>query len=365
MRHLFVALCGLSLFSVACKSTESAEEKQTPLSAVTEAVDAGVVAEKAPPPEPKVELPPNPALPTRPALFPDVHAPDDNATTPDRVALGHELFFDKRLSKDGSMACVQCHLPEKAWTSGNALDAKVGGAVNKRNSPSVVNLGAHHAFYWDGRMPTMEAVCNAAWKGQLGADPAAIASTLAADPVTKAKFMRAYGQPPNADNIPKAFAAFLRTLEHGNAPFDAFEAGDKKAISADAQKGWELFKNKGCTLCHAPPLFTDFQFHNVGVQYQKPEAERDPGHKDATKDDADFGKFRTPGLRGVELTAPYFHDGSVASLAEAIDYMAAGFNAHPKLDEKLKKQKLSKQEKAQLEAFLKSLTGKSTFTGAP
>jgi cytochrome c peroxidase len=329
-------------------------------------VDAGTPEPQAPPP-PKVELPPAPEIPLPPPHLSDVEDSKDNPMTPEKVALGHQLFFDPRLSKDDSKACVGCHVPEKGWTSGNALDAKVGGAMNKRNAQTVVNLAYHSSFYWDGRMPTLEAVCNAAWKGQLGADPAAIASKLNANDVYNAEFHRAFKEGATAENIPKALAAFLRALKNGNAAWDKYEAGEKKAVSADAVKGFEVFKKAGCINCHVPPHFTDFDFHNVGVGSDKPEAERDPGRKDATKAEADFGKFKTPTLRNIALTGPYFHDGSGKDLEAAIEWMGGGFakGKPANIDEKLKAQKLSKKELGQVKAFLESLTGESTFTAAP
>jgi cytochrome c peroxidase len=312
----------------------------------------------APPPEPKVELPPAPPLPASPLGLPTLLGPEDNPTTAEKAALGHALFFDARLSKDGSMACVACHLIEKAYTSGAAVDAKVGGALNTRNAPSMLNVGYHSSFYWDGRQPTLEAVSNAAWKGQLGADPQAVAATLNAVPAYRASFQRAFGEDATAANIPKALAAWLRALQSGNSPWDRAQAGDAKALSTDAQAGFALFTKKGCASCHVPPLFTDSDFHNVGLG-------DDPGRKDATKDDADFGRFKTPSLRNVALTGPYFHDGKTATLDEAIAVMARGGQKNPRLDPKLKPQTLSKREAAQLKAFLESLTGESTYSSAP
>jgi cytochrome c peroxidase len=360
------ALAVTVLFLAACpKEVPPSETK----SAAAEPVDAGAAAPAEPeqPPAPKVQLPPAPEIPLAPAHLSDVEDSKDNPTTAEKVALGHQLFFDPRLSKDGSMACANCHVPEKNWASSNPVDAKVGGAMNKRNSPTVVNLAYHSSFYWDGRMPTLEAVCNAAWKGQLGADPASVAAKLNGNATYNALFHRAFKEDATTDNIPKAFASFLRVLKEGNAPYDKTEAGDKKATSADAQKGWELFKKSGCIACHIPPLFTDFDFHNVGVGADKPEAERDPGRKDATKADADFGKFKTPTLRSVALSAPYFHDGHAKTLEEAIDWMTDGFSKVKgvKVDERLKPQKLSKKDKAQLKAFLESLTSETTFTAKP
>ncbi|MFZ5468120.1 MAG: cytochrome c peroxidase [Myxococcota bacterium] len=315
---------------------------------------------------PTEALPSAPPLPAVPTGLPPLEEPATNPTTPEKVALGHLLFFDKRLSKDGSMACEGCHHIEQAYTSGQAVDAKVGGAKNKRNAPTVGNIGYHASFYWDGRMPTLEAVSNAAWKGQLGADPATIATQLNVLPAYRAHFHRAFGQQATAENIPQALAAFLRALKSGAAPFDKLEAGDAKAVSAEARQGFEVFKNAGCALCHAPPLYTDHMFHNVGVGWDpKTKKFSDEGQKDATKDEKDAGKFKTPPLRDIAKTAPYFHDGSAKTLDAAIDFMLKGGVKNPNLDEKLKPQKLSKKDRAALEAFLQSLSGEYTFTRAP
>jgi cytochrome c peroxidase len=230
--------------------------------------------------------------------------------------------------------------------------------MNKRNSPSVLNLGFHTSYYWDGRMPTLEACANAAWKGQLGADPVATAKALNEVPVYKAMFERAFGEPATADNVPKAFAAFFRSLNSGNSAWDRAQAKEKNAMSAEATEGFKLFNSKGCVTCHVPPLFTNFEFENVGLG-------DDPGRKDATKADADAGKFKVPSLRNVALTAPYFHDGQTKTLEEAIAFMAKGGNKNPNLSAKLKPQKLSAKEAKALKAFLESLTGESSYTAEP
>jgi cytochrome c peroxidase len=345
---LFAGSVVVGLIAVSCKTVE------TPPPAPP------VAAEPAPtpPPEPKVELPPAPALPGLPLGLSEVNAPADNPQTPEKAELGWMLFFDKRLSKDGSQACESCHHIERAYTSGLALDAKVGGAMNKRNAPQMSNLGGHPGFYWDGRAPTLEAVSSAAWKGQLGADPAATARALNEVPVYRALFLRAFGEQANKDTVPQALASFLRALRSGNSAWDRAQAGDKKALSRDALAGFKVFTAKGCVVCHVPPLFTDLDFHNAGLG-------EDPGRKDATKADADLGRFKTPSLRNVALTAPYFHDGSAATLADAIAVMARGGNKNPNLDPKLKPQRLSPREARSLQAFLESLTGESTYPAAP
>lgn len=350
VRMLRTALALTALALASCKTTE------TPPPAPPE--KPATAAPPAAPPAPKVELPPAPPLPAAPQGVPAAAAPEDNPTTAEKAELGWLLFFDQRLSKDGSMACAQCHHIDKAYTSGNAVDAKVGGALNVRNSPTMLNLGFHSSFYWDGRMPTLEAVSNAAWKGQLGADPATVAASLDAVPGYKARFERAFGEPATATNVPKALAAWFRALQSGNSAWDKAQAGDAAALSAQAKEGEKLFGSKGCVTCHVPPFFTDFDFHNVGVG-------ADPGRKDATKEDADTGKFKTPTLRNVALTAPYFHDGHAATLGEAIALMAKGGNKNPHLSPKLKAQKLSAKEAAALEAFLQALTGESTYAAEP
>jgi len=162
-----------------------------------------------------------------------------------------------------------------------------------------------------------------------------------------------------------AMAAFLRALKTGNSKWDKFEQGEGDAVSMEARRGYRVFQNARCTLCHVPPLYTDSQFHNVGVGFDKPEAERDHGRMDATKDAKDDGKFKTPGLRDVAKTGPYFHDGSVATLSEAIDFMVKGGIKNPNRDEKLKPSRLSARDRKALQAFLESLTGTATFTKAP
>lgn len=338
----------------------------TPAPAPPASPEGGAMPAAAPAPkEPLPELAPAPTLPTMPAGLQEFTDSTDNPTTAEKVALGHILFFDKRLSKDDSMACTGCHYPDKAWTDDRAVSPKVGGAMNKRNAPTMLNIGYHATFYWDGRMPTLEAVSNAAWKGQLGADPKAVATKLNAIPKYRAYFQRAFKEDATADNIPKAFAAWLRTLKSGSSPWDKAENGDAKAVSKEAKRGFEVFKTAGCTLCHAPPMYTDYQFHNVGIGSDKPEAERDHGRTDATKDAKDEGKFKTPTMRDLATTGPYFHDGSVKTLDEAIDLMAAGGKKNPNLDEKLKPAKLNKKDKAAIKAFLESLTGEHTFRGPP
>jgi cytochrome c peroxidase len=334
-----------------------------PVPSPSAVIDAGVAAvEAAKASIEGVLLPPAPPLPETPAFLGPVEDPKDNPTTPEKAALGHKLFFDKRMSKSGQMSCESCHHPDRAWTSGEALDKKDGGKMNVRNAPTMENLAYHqNGFYWDGRMPTLEKVSNAAWTGQLGADPKEIAARLNAIARYRAEFRRAFCEDATPENAPKALAAFLRALKGGNAPWDKFEQGDKKAVSSQARRGREVFENVAhCTLCHVPRLYTDAQFHAVGAG-----ASEDHGRMDATKDPKDDGKFKTPTLRDIAKTAPYFHDGSIKTLDEAIDFVLGGGKQVPNFDEKLKPVKLSAKDRAALKAFLESLSGSATYSAAP
>ena len=306
-------------------------------------------------------LPSAPDLPKTPAFLGDAQEPPENPTTKEKAALGYQLFFDKRLSKSGMTSCESCHHPDKAWTSGEALDKKDNGTMNKRNAPSMENLGYHqNGWYWDGRMPTLEKVSNAAWTGQLGATPAEVVARLNAIAIYRAEFQRAFKEDASPDNVPRALAAFLRSLKTGDAPWDKYEQGDKKAVSAQAIRGHKVFEDAHCALCHVPPLYTDTQFHAVGAG-----GAEDHGRMDATKDPKDDGKFKTPTLRDVARTAPYFHDGSAKDLATAVEFMLGGGKAVPNLDEKLKPAKVSAKGRDALVAYIESLTGTATYPSAP
>lgn len=316
-------------------------------------------------------LPPMPKadpLPAAPGYAPEMKIPADNALTPEKAALGKQLFFDKRLSKDGSAACQTCHLPEKAWTDGEKLSKKVGGAMNTRHSPSLYNVGHNDLWYWDGRTETLEKNVIAAWKGQLGADTDKIADAIGKIPGYEVQFRTIYGANATADTIVKSIASFLRTLRAGDAPWDKIEkdTSDKSPEAEAARRGFALFRDKaGCAACHAPPLFTDNGFHNVGIGFDKDVKEPDMGRGKITNNKEDNGKFKTPTLRNVGAHPPYFHDGRAATLDEAIDYMLGGGLPNDNLDKQLKKVTLTKAEREDLGVFLKALQAPAEPFKAP
>ncbi len=314
---------------------------------------------------------PAPAPAPKPDVGPlgEMAVPADNPITPEKAELGKKLFSDMRLSKTGKMACETCHLPDKGWADGQALSTKFDGSVNTRHTPTLYNVGYYKQWYWDGRAATLEGQVTAAWRGQMGGDPDAVAMTLNGVDTYKNDFQKVFNGPATADNIAKSLATFVRTIKSENAPWDKYQKGDKSAVSEDVVKGFDVFSNSdkaNCTLCHLPPLFTDTLFHNVGIGFDKPMPDLgrgkilgDAAEKKGTKDpDAETmkGAFKTPTLRSITETAPYFHDGRAKKLEDAVDLMLKGGIKNPNLDEKLKPKTLSKDERAQLMEFLKSLT---------
>ena len=325
-----------------------------------------------PQPAEKAAAPANPApAAPKPDVGPlgEMAIPADNPMTPEKTALGKQLFFDKRLSKSGKTSCETCHLPEMGWTDAKVLSAKDDGTMNTRHTPTLLNAGYYREWYWDGRAATLEGQVLAAWRNQMGADPDQIVMKLNGIEGYKTAFEKASGGPATPERVTQALATFVRTIRSENAPWDKYEAGDKSAVSADAIAGFDVFsstRRANCTLCHLPPQYTDTLFHNVGIGYDKPMPDMGRGKiladqataKGTTNPDADklMGAFKTPTLRSITETGPYFHDGRAKTLEESVDYMIGGGIRNPHIDEKLTKRNARPQDKMQLIAFLKSLT---------
>lgn len=275
----------------------------------------------------------------------DILVSPDNPLTPGRIKLGGRLFFDKRLSKSKAMSCETCHVPEKGWTDGLAFSTKHDGRLNTRNTPTLFGVAFYPELYWDGRAKGLEAQILAAWTGQMGAEPEAVAAELTAIPGYRAAFEAELGGPPTGDRAVKALASFVRTIHAGDTPWDRMD--QKARDRSEAGRGFFVFSQVAhCTLCHLPPLYSDTLFHNVGIGSDQ--AAPDPGRG--------LGAFKTPSLRGVALTGPYFHDGRAKTLEEAVDVMIGGGLPNPHLDDKLQPARLTPAQRADLIAFLKSLT---------
>ncbi len=303
-------------------------------------------------------------IPAPPPGFEPVPEPPDNPSTPEKAALGRQLFFDKRLSVDGSRSCYSCHVNEHGLTDGLPVAVGAGEKKLTRSSPTLWNIGYHKEFYWDGRSPSLEKQAMAAWTGaNMGTKDheSEIIAKLNALPGYKTQFQKVFGTDVTADNMVKAIAAYERTILCGDTAYDKFQQGDQNALSDEAKRGWELFRGKaGCGKCHAGILLTDLQYHNVGVGMDT--ATPDGGRKNFTKDEKDTGAFKTPTLRSITKTAPYFHNGSKATLEEALDFVLGGGYPNKYLDTKnLKKVNLTKKERDDLLAFLKSLECQGTL----
>ncbi len=278
-----------------------------------------------------------------------------------KVQLGEWLFFDPRLSSTGAMSCSTCHPPDQAWADGKKTSPKHDGSANTRNTPTMLNVGSLDRLYWDGRAPSLEKNILAAWKGQMGGTPDTVATAIAAVPQYVTTFATAKLGAPSETTIVDALAAFLRTLKSADSPFDQWRAGKKDAIDEQAKSGYELFLGKaGCAICHQEPLFTDRTFHNTGIGMDATKPDPGAGGEKAMNDPRMLGYFKTPTLREVAVTAPYFHDGSIASLDEAVRFMAAGGRENPTKSPELMNRTLNDQEIAQLVAFLRTLTSPST-----
>ena len=303
-----------------------------------------------------------------------VLAPRDNPQTPEKIALGKQLFFDPRLSVDGTLACAGCHDPKLGWSNGLSFAFGVKGQTGGRSAPTVLNTAYSDTLFWDGRAPSLEEQAKGPMANpiEMGNTHENVVKTLKAIPGYVSQFETVFGSADfDIDHVVKAIAAYERTLISGNSPFDRYKyGGEKDAMSASQVRGMELFREKegpNCAKCHRFDDFTadltDFRFHNVGVGIDRPDP--DLGREAVTKNPEDRGKFRTPTLRNITLTGPYMHDGRFATLEQVIDYYAKGTVDNPTLDPEIHSFELSPRDKADLLAFLEALTGDPLVEEAP
>jgi cytochrome c peroxidase len=301
-------------------------------------------------------------LPQQLTSYEAMSIPADNPMSPEKVALGRQLFFDERLSGDGSRSCYSCHLCENGLTDGLP---KAIGAFNKqlpRSSPTLWNIGYHKEFYWDGRSPSLEKQAMAAWTGaNMGAKADEIAIKVNAIEGYHSQFHNVFGGDATPDNIVKAIAAFERTIISGSTAWDRYRTGDQSALSESAVRGWNIFQAIKCTNCHDGVLLTDQQYHNIGIGMDQKEP--DLGRFKVTNKPEDTGAFKTPTLRDISKSAPYFHDGSAKTLEEALDTMLGGGKPNQYLDRKnLEKHNVLPDQRQSLLDFLKALEATCTLT---
>ena len=286
--------------------------------------------------------------------------PDDNLPTQARIDLGHKLYFDKRLSRDNSMSCATCHDPDKGWSDALPRSAGFKGEELGRHSPTVINTAYNSKQFWDARADTLEqqAVGPIFAAGEMNSvSEEAVLAILEAAPEYKGAFEAAYNSRASIDNVGRAIAAFERTIVTGPSRFDAYVDGDKKALSASEKRGLILFTTTAsCTACHKGPNFTDSQCYSLGVKQTGP-LKFDSGLSEVSGDPKDMNAFKTPGLRNVEQTAPYMHDGSLGTLEEVVEFYNKGGEVGEHRSNLIQPLNLTESQKADLVAFLKSLTG--------
>jgi cytochrome c peroxidase len=323
--------------------------------------------------------------------------PNDNPVTAAKVELGRKLFFDARLSADGKVSCASCHDPGRAFTDGRKVAEGIGGRLGTRNSPTLLNSMFSTGQFWDGRAGTLEEqakmpLTNMDEMGNASLDE--VRAKIAAVPEYVKGFQQVFGGPVTVDGFAKAVAAFERTLVSGDSPLDRYLAGDLNALSESARSGLILFRTKArCGVCHVFnqnfaafatfPFFTDGIYRNTGVAVNftgfnalarramaaardesgdalaalsKHERAGELGRFLTTGNTLDVGAFRTPSLRNVELTAPYFHDGSAATLADVVRFYVKGGNENPHRDWQLEAVPLTESEQRDVVEFLKALT---------
>jgi cytochrome c peroxidase len=332
-----------------------------------------------------------------PLGLPPVPVPASNPVTAGKVALGRKLFFDRRLSLNGTVSCAMCHIPEQGYTS-NELRTAVGieGRTVRRNTPSLYNAGYARLLFHDGRETELR---HQVWGPLLAANEmgnpsiASVIEKLRRLPDYQGLFEDAFGRGPDMETVGMALANYQRTLNSADSPFDRWRyGGDSKAMDKAGQRGFDLFTGKaGCSACHhvgpGHALFTDHGLHNTGVGFRASMAREpleqevqvapgitldvasdliqsvaepspnDLGRYEITQDPDDRWKYKTPGLRNVALTAPYMHDGTLATLEEVIAFYDRGGVPNPLLDPLVRPLNLSEQDKADLVAFLRALTG--------
>jgi len=326
-------------------------------------------------------------LPTG-VLEPEI--PRTNPLSPAKVELGRRLYFDKRLSADGTVSCATCHDPQRGFADGRPVAVGIKNQSGARNSPTVLYAGFNEVQFWDGRAASLEEqakqpLINPVEMGQPSHD--AVAAAVNALPDYHDGFNAAFGSPAvNIDRIADAIASFERTLAAFTSPFDRFLAGDKQAISDAAKRGFELFQGKArCVSCHefnkSFPYFTDNKFHNIGVAMKGnfeqlaraaqakagrgTEAEAALAHQPGveglgrwivTRQPKDIGAFKTSGLRNIAVTAPYMHDGSLKTLDEVMDFYNKGGEPNPNLDGGIRPLNLTKDEISDVIAWMQTLT---------
>ena len=285
--------------------------------------------------------------------------PEDNPLTPEKVALGRELFFDKQLSRDRSISCGTCHDPKRVFTDDKPVAVGVFKRKGNRRTPTLVNRGYGKTFFWDGRITGLEkqVVQPILAEKEMDLTLEEVILRLKQEPRYRRWFQQVFHREIHSEDLGRALASYVRTILSGDSPYDRYVEGRRKALSKEARQGLRLFRGKaGCVPCHAGLNFTDEDFHNTGVAWRGGQL-LDPGRYKVTEREKDLGAFKTPLLREVARRAPYMHDGSIETLEKVIEFYNDGGIRNPYLDREMRPLKLTEDEQQALLVFLHSLNG--------
>jgi cytochrome c peroxidase len=294
-----------------------------------------------------------------------LNAPAANPLTAAKVALGRRLFSSTQLSRTSDVSCATCHDPARAFSDARTVAVGIGGRTGTRHSPALINRGFGDSFFWDGRASSLEAqvVMPIADPNEMDFSVAGVVTRLQRDQTYAKEFSRVFGRPVNARDVGYALASFVRSIVSGDSRVDRYLDGDDTALSAAEARGLRVFRGAGlCTSCHKGGNFTDESFHNTGVAWVPDNSAAggrltDRGRAAVTSRPDDEGAFRTPTLREISRTAPYMHNGSLATLEAVVDFYEKGGRANPNLDPDLMPLRLTAADKAALVDFLKALNG--------
>ena len=288
--------------------------------------------------------------------FKAMEHPNDNPSTEAKIALGKKLFFDKRLSLNNEISCATCHAVKKAFSDGRKLAQGVEGRSAFRNTPSLFNIGYSPVFMFDGEVKSLEeqVLVPILDHNEMGASMKEVIQKLKNDPAYQAAAQKIYQRDFDAWVLTRSIASYERTLISNNSKFDKFYYQKMpNAISESAKRGWKLFSEKlNCIQCHTAPFFTDFKVHNNG---RTAVSDSDLGRFRINNDSTMIGYFKVPSLRNSSITAPYMHDGSLATLEDVIEYYAKGGSGGYNQEARIKPFFLNKEDKKDLINFLNSL----------
>ena len=296
-------------------------------------------------------------------------APEANPATAAKVELGKALFFDPRLSGNGTLSCASCHNPALGWSDGLKTGVGINGTALGRATPTIFNMAYNTQFMWDGRKKSLEDQALGPMKTaeEMRTDFSAAVAMLTSSDGYVALFARAYpGEVIGEEAIAKAIAAFERTVVSEDSRFDRWLAGDRKALTAQEYRGYQVFndpKRGGCANCHSGPNFTDNGFHNIGLM--PIDGKVDEGRYKIKAIASLKGAFKTPTLRDIALTAPYFHDGSAATLMDVVEHYNRGGDDKTNLSKDVRPLNLSARDKEDLVAFMNALGGRPVSVAIP